>query len=422
MRRTVEEGVLKKRILLFAEAVTLAHVARPLAFVRGLDRERYEVAIAVAPHAATHVAAEQVAQLPLESIAPSAFLAALRDGKPLYDAATLDRYVDDDLRLIDTFQPDLVVGDFRLSLSASARLRGVPYATITSAYWSPYYRPKRWIVPELPLTRFLPVAIAQSLFSLARPFAFRAHCEPLNDVRRRRGLPALPDDLRVIYTDADAVLYSDSPALFALDGAPASHRFLGPVLWEPATRLPGWWNRAPQDRPLAYVTLGSSGSAKALPRIAAALLDCGLTPMIASAGSATGGQMPKGTLVADYLPGVQAARRAALVVCNGGSLTSYQALAAGVPVLGVCSNLDQFLNMQGVEGIGAGIGLRADRLEEGAMAVALRRLTGEPAFRASAGRLARSLGEDGSFPGRAARFSGEMGASERRQTGGSAAV
>ena len=49
--------------------------------------------------------------------------------------------------------------------------------------------------------------------------------------------------------------------------------------------------------------------------------------------------------VTDYLPGDIVARHSRLVVCNGGSPTSHQALLAGVPVLGIPDNLDQVLNM-----------------------------------------------------------------------------
>ena len=360
----------RKRVLLFAEAVTLAHVARPLCFVRGLDRGRYRVAIACARHAAPHVAAAGVEHLELDSIDPRQFLAALAKGKPLYDAATLQRYVDADLALIERFAPDLVVGDFRLSLSVSARLARVPYVAIASAYWSPYYTPPRWPVPSLPLTRFLPIGIAQAIFSAARPLVFAVHCGPLNRVRTRNGLPALPRDLRRIYSDADHVAYSDLPELFPTEGLPASHRFLGPALWQPACERPAWWADIPEDRPCVYVTLGSSGEALLLPRIIAALAPLPVTLLVATAGAALADSLPANVMHAPLLPGMEAAQRSQLLICNGGSLTAYQALAGGAPVLGIAGNLDQFLNMQALERAGAGRTLRADRLSASALRAA----------------------------------------------------
>ena len=351
----------RKRILMFSEAVTLAHVARPLAFAQGLRSDEYEVAVAAAQHALPHVKATGARHIPLHSVSPEAFLRALSAGRPLYDAATLVAYVDDDLRIIREFDPDLVVGDFRLSLSVSARLANVPYVSIASAYWSPFYEPERWPVPALPLTRLLPLPIAQGVFSIVRPLAFKLHCAPLNAVRRRFGLQPLQRDLRLVYTDADFVLYSDLAELFPTRGLPAQHRFLGPVLWQPAVALPSWWDNLPSDKPIVYVTLGSSGNAALLPKIVEALSALAVTVIVATAGVSETLQSRPNVFTAPFLPGRRAAERSRLVVCNGGNLTGYQALAAGVPVIGIPSNLDQFLNVQGIERAGAGVSLRADR-------------------------------------------------------------
>lgn len=77
---------------------------------------------------------------------------------------------------------------------------------------------------------------------------------------------------------------------------------------------------------------------------------------------------------ADYLPGTAAAARADLVVCNGGSPTSYQALVQGTPVLGIPGNLDQYLNMHYLEKAGLGRCLRGTQLSAGTVADAAHRL------------------------------------------------
>ena len=112
----------------------------------------------------------------------------------------------------------------------------------------------------------------------------------------------------------------------------------------------------------------------------------------ATAGTAEIFSMPANARVARYLPGDVAARRARLVVCNGGSPTSQQALAAGVPVLGIASNLDQFLNMNGVEQAGAGALLRADRFDPDAVRSSAARLLNSKTVREEAKRLGRLFG------------------------------
>lgn len=365
----------RKKILFIAEAVTLAHVGRPLSLAQGLDNKQYEVQFACADGYDFCFQGVPFPRSRIASITSRQFLQALAAGKPVYDEATLQAYVDDDLRLLDLLRPDLVIGDFRLSLSVSARLRQIPYITISNAYWSPHVR-QHYTVPSLPLTRTLPIWLADPLFRLIRPLAFASHAVPLNRVRRRHGLASLGSDLRRIYTDADQTLYADIPQLFAPHDMPSRHGYLGAVIWAPPMALPPWWQRPDLDqgKPLIYLTLGSSGQARLLPRILQALATLPVTVLAATAGAMELDKVPANALVAPFLPGDAAARRASLVICNGGSPTSQQALTAGVPVIGIAGNLDQFLNMHGIAAAGAGVLLRADRFREADLRVVVTRL------------------------------------------------
>ncbi|MBJ7314374.1 glycosyl transferase family 1 [Rugamonas sp. CCM 8940] len=378
----------RKKILFVAEAVTLAHLARPLALAAALDPARFAAQLACADGYAQFLAAGAPPRWRLHSIAPAQFLAALAAGRPVYEVGTLRRYVEDDLHVFKQARPDLVVGDFRLSLSISARLAGLPYVALSNAYWSPYVR-QRYPLPDIPLARLRPLALAGGLFYLARPLAFAMHTRPLNRVRRQYGLPSLGWDLRRVYTDADRTLYADVAEMFPPHDMPPSHSYLGPLGWSPPLPPPPWWSALPADLPLVYVTLGSSGHQRLLPMVLQALASLPLVVVAATAGKAAPAQPPANARIADYLPGELAARRARLVICNGGSLTSQQALAAGVPVLGIAGNLDQFLNMQGIVAAGAGAVLRADRADVAAVRGASERLLEEGGARAAAADLAQ---------------------------------
>ena len=135
------------------------------------------------------------------------------------------------------------------------------------------------------------------------------------------------------------------------------------------------------------MALGSSGAQDALALVLAALADLPVRVMATTAGRPPPAALPANARVHDYLPGEQAAARAALVVCNGGSLGVQQALAAAVPVLGVASNMDQFLNMGPVVAAGAGLLLRADRLTTAALRDACRQLLQSSAARGAAQAL-----------------------------------
>lgn len=376
------------KVLMFAEAVTLAHVARPVALARQLDPARFDVTVACDPRYAAFAAGATWTRVDLDSIPSAQFNRALAKGSPVYDSATLARYANDDLRLIGQVQPDVVVGDFRLSLSASARVAKVPYLTIANAYWSPdYARP--FPLPVLPLTRLLPLPVARILFDTFRPMAFAQHCVPLNGLRQKHGLPLLGRDLRRVYTDADFHLVPDVEALYPLPSQPSRRKFLGPLTWSPSVGLPSWWDEpVPAGHRTIYLTLGSSGSAGVLQQVLSALDGLPLRVMASAAGTANDLRVPTNARVAPYLPGDEATRRADLVICNGGSLTTQQALLLGVPVLGLASNMDQFFNMGPLVDAGAALVLREDRLDARALRDACLSLLDSESARDAARRLA----------------------------------
>lgn len=376
------------KVLFFAEAVTLAHVARCLVLAEAL-RSRHDVSLAVAATAHRHVPPNRYPVTTLNSIPGERFVEALRRGHPVYDEATLHRYVEEDLRIINDEQPDLVVGDFRLSLSVSARLRSVPYLAILNAYWSPWYQ-RAAPLPVLPWTGLVPLALARPVFALGSRPVMASHSRPLNRVRSCYGLPPLATDLRRVYSDADYVAYPDVPELHPTPNRPVSHRYLGPILWSPSVTPPTWWDEAATGT-TAYVTMGSSGNPALLGAIVEAMDELGVAARVATAGASFEPAGRSQARVAHYLPGVEAAKRADFVVCNGGSLTVQQALSAGKPVLAIASNMDQFLNMQPIVEAGAGVVVRADRASRTSVVRAAGRLLLETDASARARRLSGVL-------------------------------
>lgn len=380
----------KTKVLFFCEAVTLAHVARPATLAASLDRSRYEVHVAQHPRYRALLGAMEAVHHDLESIEPQAFMHALAQGAPVYDEETLRAYVEEDRSLIASVKPDVVVGDFRISLQVSARCEEVPYVAITNAYWSQYCR-QSFTVPDLPFTRLLGPYIGQGIFWVARPIAFALHCRPMNAVRKHYGMPSAGFSLQRIYSEADYTLYADAAELFAMDDLPSTHRFMGPVQWSPTHEKPAWWNSLDADTPRVYVTLGSSGQAALLPKILSALSSLDVNVMVSTAGAPFPERVPDNVFLADYISGEEAVAEASVVICNGGSPTAQQALSRAVPVVGLAGNLDQFLNMSVVERSGAGICLRGVNATEAAIRAAVERAVSDPEFKACSAQLAQTF-------------------------------
>lgn len=373
----------RMRVLFFAEPATLAHVVRPVVLARSLDRTRHEVSIATGADFRSHVEAAGLQVRDLWCIGTRAYLAAVSAGRPVFPYDVLERYVEDDLRAIEEANPDVIVGDFRLSLAVSARLVRIPYLAISNAYWSPLAQ-AQFEIPVHAATRLLGVGFSNRVFGLLRPLIFAHHSLPMHRLRRKHGMPSLGFDLLRAFTEGDVTLFADVPELVPTADAGNGGRYLyiGPITWAPEGAVPPSLADASDPRPLVYVALGSSGDSRLLHEIANGVASAGCRVVVAAAGPIRHDDFGAGLVVVQgMLPGNELAAIARLVICNGGSPAVHQSLQQGTPVLGLPANLDQMLNMHFVTRSGAGLALRADRVSASRIGEIVQRMLHDASFR-----------------------------------------
>ena len=379
----------RPRVLFVAEAVTLAHIGRSSALAHALDPFRYDVHLACDDRCRPFLGNVAMPIHSVRSVDPVAFAERLRNGDPIYTEEELRAAVLEDLGVLGSLRPEAVVGDMRVSLGIAARVAGIPYATVTNAHWSPWSR-SRYVVPELAIVDRLGPRLGQWLFDLLRPWACARQVLMFNRIRRDYGLPSIPPTLARLFTDADAVWYADVPSLVPTPSRPSHHEYIGPILWSPVepSLLP---EMLPRDRPMAYVSMGSSGAERHLTVVLKAVERLGYGAIVSTAGKLAPRNIPRFVHIRAFLPGLEAARVADLVICNGGSPTVYQAMAAGVPVLGLPSNLDQYLMMEHVERTGVGLAVRSGTAGVENVAQAITTLLVDPRWRDSVRSVQASI-------------------------------
>lgn len=376
------------KILFFAEAVTLAHVTRPLVLAQSLDPEQFEIHFSCAQDYEYLLEKTSFTYHRIDSIPSKQFIHALANGSRVYNYGNLSAYLEDDLQAIDAAKPDLILGDFRLSLSVSSKLRNIPYINIINAHWSPFSI-SAFPLPEHPMIHFFGVTLSNAIFQLVRPAVFFYHSLPLNKLRKKQGLPSLGNDLRKVYTQGDHVLYTDTPQLVpTAANLPNNHHYIGPILWSPEIPFPSWWKDLDDHKPIIYVTLGSSGKSELLPDIIAALEKLPVIAMIATAGRIKLDVIPENIYTANYLPGLAAAHKASVVICSGGSATAYQALSTGTPVLGIAANMDQYLTMNAICRNNAGRLIGAGQANTSAVTERLKEILEDQTISDAAGKIA----------------------------------
>ncbi len=373
----------KPRILFVSENVTLAQVVRLVTLARGLSDD-YEVHFACSEFPDFVFGGTHFQRHTLETLSAAEADRALRAGQRLYETSTLLRYIAADRALIEAVRPGLVVGDLRWSLSTSAELCRVPSAVLINAYFSRFARRERFPVPDHPIIGWLGEALTERYFPKALPRVFQHFAEPVNAARKKHGLPPVGSLLDVL-SHGDYTLYPDDPWLTPVTAAPPTHRFLGPVLWEPdVAEVPLPASSASGSRPLVYVTLGSSGNLELLPLIVKVLGDLPVSAVVATAARVELSALPANVVVRPFVRGSELCRRARVVVSNGGSTTGYQALNEGTPVLCLPSNLDQYLATEAIVRAGAGLCVKGRRADRVSLRAGLEQMLEEPHYRDAA--------------------------------------
>jgi UDP:flavonoid glycosyltransferase YjiC (YdhE family) len=380
----------RPRILFIIEGTSLAHIARPYVLATALDPARYDVHVAAPPRPTVErlFTRERFRRSVLVPTEWSGRLNRVADAL-FWSEAEILRSIDEDRALIQELRPHLVVVDQRPSIQISGRLEGVPTASITSAIWTDDLLPTwRQPGPDTALSRpYVPV-LTQAGYDLVAPVFMWLATRSVNEARRRHGLGRLPRKPAALFA-ADHLLFLETPGLFQLPPHRSTrHHFLGPALWSVPAPLPPWWDGLDDDVPLVYVGLGTSGTVSVLPAILDALARIPCRVAVATGGRPIPTHVPQNAFVAPFLPGDLLARRAALVISNGGSPGLYQALNEGTPVLGIPQNIDQHRTMAAVAWRGATLTVRSDQVSSRRVRRAVLRILSEGSFRRAAAEIA----------------------------------
>jgi hypothetical protein len=284
---------------------------------------------------------------------------------------------------------------------------------------APGRRPRRWIAvsvvglayPSVDTTYFGPVPVfpgqdqkAANIAANARYAAsMRPHEEVLYGLLTELGATAeypplvegtvrLPDATALLSVPGFEFHRSDMPAGVHFVGVPPVHETEDPPAgdWEP----PSWWAELDGSRPVVVVTQGTLANRDLSQLVEPALT--GLADLDVTVVAALGGRDPSAVTipvpgnahVERYIPFSRLLPRADLVVTNGGAGGVHQSLAAGVPVIVGGATEEKPANAARVAHHRLGLNLKTGTPTAPAVGLAVVRVLGDPAIRASVKRLA----------------------------------
>ncbi|ATY16119.1 glycosyltransferase [Amycolatopsis sp. AA4] len=171
---------------------------------------------------------------------------------------------------------------------------------------------------------------------------------------------------------------------------------LRPVGWSEPGELPSGIEGRDRSRPLAYLTLGTTGASQA--HLLTSALQ-GLAALDVDVLVATGpavdvaalGEVPSNVRLEAWVPQSELLPHVDLVVHHGGSGTTLGAFSAGVPQLVLPQGADQFTNADAVVEAGAGAKLVGDELTTDAVRESAGRLLADHTVAEAVRRLAEEV-------------------------------
>jgi UDP:flavonoid glycosyltransferase YjiC (YdhE family) len=381
------------KILAIANAHALAHVSRLLEIAKVLRTRGHELAFAGFGKYLPTAGMDGFAIHELPYISVERVVAAVRSQKlwTLYREAELETFIDAELALYRSYQPDLVLLDNRPSARTSADHAGIPTAAVLNVHMSNYRRIPFFSYRQL-TNGFPGTALADRLENaIERQVYDRLVMSGLNALRKKRGLKQ-----RYAYEheEGDLSLLADIPEFNPVDNLPAHARYVGPLTWHNTLPAPVCLDKLDPAKPIAYFALGSEGLDELVAHLGL-LAQQGIQIVVATgAANLSSVSPPEGVFLEQYVNTDALLPHCDLVCCHGGNGTLYQALSFGLPCVVVATHAEQHYGGKRIQELGLGLSLTLKQLRHlgiNKLIQAVQQVLATPAYRDSALQFSQNL-------------------------------
>jgi UDP:flavonoid glycosyltransferase YjiC (YdhE family) len=270
---------------------------------------------------------------------------------------------DAQLDIVQRYKPDLVFSDTSLTLPMCAEYANVPVISIMNAYVSNYYadiRPLPYSHRAYKYQFKLKQPIWEKILKTAEKASMKFVHKPFARLRNELNLSKkqwLLDEF-----EGDFNLLCDLPELFPTENLPENFASIGPVIYhsnQEESDLVDWIN-SPDDRPLIYLSLGSSGVEVSLDF----LNQTRAKDFRFVLSGAKEIENSENLRYQKFVNFEQIQKHVDLFISHGGNGSIYQALAAAVPLLLIPAFFEQAWNAHPIKKLDIGVVIQPNELDD----------------------------------------------------------
>lgn len=269
----------------------------------------------------------------------------------------IDEIVQEEVEIIKKYDAKFVLTGYRISLTASARIAGVPIAWCLSAVVShPYLRlvdkeiksttreeQKKFTAKEK--TKYMFGKITTNILLGNKTSAV------WNKYLIDHGVKGLDDDLEIYRGDLN--LLSDAPELFEYIKEDEHNKFMGPIFnysnIEMDDEIKDILDNTTKKKVL--ISTGTAGLEKVYNKLLESLKDCDYEIFISNLGKMTKEEMskyPDNFHFREIFPLIDIMKKCDACLIQGGQGTIYASLYAGNPFVATTPQFEQFYNIDNI--------------------------------------------------------------------------
>ncbi len=340
----------RKTILFFPIETGLAHILRSLSIAEELKRRNHKVLFALPRRKQSLFKNTTIPFLNARQIMKGDSIQIVN---LLQDPKFIAALAKEELSIVQKYNADAVVVDFRPSALIPPVIANIPTFLITGSTGSPYgfFLPKLFNIPNLffkmivaPLINIL-IAIARYRYFLLP--TYKATMLFNTDIQLNKVID------RIHY------LVVEEPNYLSNDVKRNNVHYVGHMIWKGfQNHIPSWMNQISPNGKTIYISFGGTGFDKAkLIAITEALIKKGYRVIVSCGTIIEPNEFPKyaNLFVEKFLPCKEIAEKVDLVVCHGGFGTLIETAIAGKPFISLPFNPDQLLHSLRLQELGLGI-------------------------------------------------------------------